>query len=144
VVGPGDSLLITVTFTPADDSVVNDTLHLDNSDRNVVVVLSGTGQYPVGVVKGREPGIRRFGLRQAGANPVGSGATFVFDLPRRTWVSLKVCNNLGREVATVVLQEMDAGSHRCAWTRKGLPAGSYFFLLDAGDNRASGNFVLLR
>ncbi|MGB9591609.1 MAG: T9SS type A sorting domain-containing protein, partial [Candidatus Kryptoniota bacterium] len=56
-----------------------------------------------------------------------------FSLPQREHVTLKVFDVLGREVATLVDEGLNAGEHSVAYDAKGLPSGVYFYRLQ-GEN----------
>jgi hypothetical protein len=49
------------------------------------------------------------------------------------WVSLKIYNAQGQEVAVVLDQELPAGEHMVRWDSEGMPAGIYFYRLTTDD-----------
>jgi hypothetical protein len=57
---------------------------------------------------------------------------------------LKVYDVLGREVATLVNEPKDAGTHSVTWDAAGLPSGVYYYRLEAGGYVATKKLVLLR
>jgi uncharacterized delta-60 repeat protein len=67
---------------------------------------------------------------RSGGNP---GTTIAFSLPRPSYVTLKVYNILGAEVATLVAGNLSAGKHQAAWNARGMAGGVYFYRLQAGD-----------
>ncbi len=62
-------------------------------------------------------------------NPFNSQATIRFLLPRREHIILKVFDILGREVATLVDRELNAGEHSVLWNASDLSSGVYFYRL---------------
>ena len=54
-----------------------------------------------------------------------------FSLPSKSFVSLKVFDMLGREVAAIVSEEMSAGSYSKQWNAASSPSGIYFYRLSA-------------
>lgn len=74
-----------------------------------------------------------FGLHQNYPNPFNPETNISFDLPVDAYVTLKVFNLIGQEVATIVTGELEAGRH--AYTvgklMQGLSSGVYFYRLQA-------------
>ena len=70
-------------------------------------------------------------------NPFNPATTFVFSLPSKSLVSLKVFDALGREVSVVHSGELPAGDHSRQWDASGLPSGMYFYRLHARDASTS-------
>ncbi len=48
------------------------------------------------------------------------------------YVTLKVYNSLGQEVATLVNGENQAGEHHVRWDASNMPSGMYFYRLQIG------------
>jgi len=57
--------------------------------------------------------------------------TIRFSLPHRSYVTLKVFDALGREVATLLHGELSAGEHSVSLDAKDLSSGVYFYQLRA-------------
>ena len=62
----------------------------------------------------------------------------------RGFVSLKVFDLLGREVATLVNEEKPAGVYKITWNAMDLSSGVYFYQLKAGNFTATKKLLLLR
>jgi Putative multicopper oxidases len=86
----------------------------------------------------------RFSLGQNFPNPFNPTTTISFALPSRSFVSLKVFDLLGREVATIVSEEMSAGSYSKQWNAANISSGIYFYRLQAGSFTETKKLVLLR
>ncbi len=71
----------------------------------------------------------RFSLYQNYPNPFNPGTTIGFDIPIAGFVTLKVFDLLGREVAMLVNEEMQPGSYERVFHAKGLASGVYFYRL---------------
>jgi hypothetical protein len=67
-----------------------------------------------------------------------------FGLPSRLFVSLKVFDAVGREVSTIVSEELASGSHVRRWNAAGFPSGVYFCRLQAGLFTETRKLLLLR
>ena len=70
-------------------------------------------------------------LLQNFPNPFNPSTTFSFDLSKSSFVSLKVFDLIGREVATIVFEELSAGNYSRTWNAEKLPSGVYFYRLSA-------------
>lgn len=92
---------------------------------------------PVSVreVSGRVPAA--FELEQNYPNPFNPSTQIRFSLPRSRQVTLKIFNLLGQEVATLVSEELPAGSYSTRWDASGLASGVYLYRLQAGDPSTS-------
>lgn len=54
-----------------------------------------------------------------------------FALPKRTKVTLKLYDLLGRQVATLVDDEMEPGEYQVPFEATGLPSGVYLYRIKA-------------
>jgi len=75
---------------------------------------------------------RRFSLSQNYPNPFNPMTHIVFAIPVSGFVTLKIFDLLGREVATLVNEEKRAGSYEVTWNPKSVSSGVYFYQLHAG------------
>lgn len=67
-----------------------------------------------------------------------------FEIPEVAHVILKVFDVLGREVATLVSGEQEAGTHRVEWNAAGLPSGVYLYRLEANGFTEARKLLLIR
>ena len=72
---------------------------------------------------------QRYCLSQNFPNPFNPSTTISFNLPSRSFVSLIVFDLLGKKVATIVSEEMQAGNHARQWDASGLASGVYWYRL---------------
>jgi len=97
---------------------------------------------------------REFTLEQNYPNPFNTTTHFGFRIANFGFVSLKVFDVLGNEVATLVNEEKPAGEYEVEFDASGLSSGTYFYRLSvsawpsqdgqAGDFSAVKKFVLLK
>jgi Secretion system C-terminal sorting domain len=87
---------------------------------------------------------RNYSLNQNYPNPFNPSTTFSFNLPSRSFVSLKVFDLIGKEVATIVSEEMQAGNYSRQWNASDLPSGVYFYRLQAGSFAETKKLILLK
>lgn len=84
-----------------------------------------------------------FGLAQNYPNPFNPTTTIRFALPKSAYVTLNIFDALGKEVATLVGEELGAGYYAVGWYAD-VPSGVYFYRLHAGEFMAAKKMVLLR
>jgi hypothetical protein len=83
-------------------------------------------------------------LNQNFPNPFNPSTSISFSIPTRSFVSLKVFDLIGREVTTVVSEEMSAGSYIKQWNAQNLPSGVYFYRLQTGAFTQTKKLLLLK
>jgi hypothetical protein len=81
-------------------------------------------------------------LYQNYPNPFNPSTTISFLLPSKSFVSLKIFDLLGRNVATLVSEEMLAGHYSQQWSAANLSSGIYFYRLQVySDAVGAGSFT---
>ncbi|MHB9041582.1 MAG: T9SS type A sorting domain-containing protein, partial [Melioribacteraceae bacterium] len=85
-----------------------------------------------------------FQLSQNYPNPFNPTTTISFLIPRTEFVSLKVYDLLGREVATLVNEEKLPGHYEVEFNGMNLPSGVYFYRLQAGNFSQTKKLLLLK
>ncbi len=75
-----------------------------------------------------------FRLYQNYPNPFNPTTTIQFDIPKTSFVSLKIYNLLGQEVATLVNEEKQVGKYEVKFDKSNLASGVYLYQLKAVDN----------
>ncbi|MEW5799498.1 MAG: T9SS type A sorting domain-containing protein [Bacteroidota bacterium] len=85
-----------------------------------------------------------FSLSQNYPNPFNPSTTIEFQLPTRSLVTLKVYDLLGREVAKLVNEEMNAGVHKAIWNAAHVSSGLYFVRMTSGIFSLSKKMLLLK
>lgn len=81
------------------------------------------------------------GKSRLAGNP---GTTIQFSLPRSGYVTLKVYNTLGDEVAILIADNLPAGKHQVAWNAEKLAGGIYFYRLQTDELVQTKKLVLLK
>ncbi len=85
-----------------------------------------------------------FALSQNYPNPFNPSTIIRYQLPNRSFVTLKVFDVLGREVAALVHQYESAGPHSVRFNGAGFPSGVYFYRLQAETYYVTKKCLLLR
>ena len=97
-----------------------------------------------GIEEGTQEQMFSFALAQNYPNPFNPVTNISYSIPNRLFVSLTVYDLLGRDVATLVSEEMPAGLHEVNWNASVLPSGVYIYRLRAGSFSESKKIILLR
>ncbi|MCX6151244.1 MAG: T9SS type A sorting domain-containing protein [Ignavibacteriales bacterium] len=89
---------------------------------------------------------KEFKLEQNFPNPFNPATVISWQLPIRSYVQLKIFDILGKEVATLVDEERDAGSYNNQFSiaNNQLPSGIYFYQIKAGSFIDIKKIVLLK
>jgi hypothetical protein len=90
-----------------------------------------------------------FSLYQNFPNPFNPVTTIKFDLPKDVNVTIKIYDLLGREVTTLVNNELrKAGTYEVKWSATGgatsYASGVYFYRIEAGDYVSTKKMVLVK
>jgi len=59
-------------------------------------------------------------------------------------VSVKVFDPLGREIATLLNESLNAGQYEIPWNARSLTSGIYFYRIDAGKYHVTKKAVLIK
>ena len=86
----------------------------------------------------------RFVLDQNYPNPFNPTTIIGYDLPVGGFVTLKVFDIIGREIATVVNGRQEAGKHFANFDASTLAAGEYFYSLRFNANEITKAMVLIK
>jgi hypothetical protein len=85
-----------------------------------------------------------FELKQNFPNPFNPMTTIRFSLPAASSVSLNIYNALGRLVATVVDEQLSAGTHEFLWQAANMSSGLYFYTLTSDSFSQTKRMILLK
>ena len=77
--------------------------------------------------------IQNYSLNQNFPNPFNPSTKISFNLEASSFVTLKVFNLLGEEVASLVNRNMNAGNHSVNFDAAKLNSGVYLYRLEAND-----------
>jgi len=85
-----------------------------------------------------------YSLSQNYPNPFNPTTTIEFSLPQSGFVSLRVFDLLGQEIATLVNEEKAAGSYRATFDASNLPSGTYFYALKTAGYSSAKKMAILK
>jgi hypothetical protein len=132
VIGPADRDVMKILLDLGMDGTVDDS-----------TTVAGT---PLGVENGAGHGgtPAAFALLRNYPNPFNPSTTVRYEVPERSYVTLKVFDVLGREVATLVDRVEEPGSKRVNWDAAELPGGVYYLRMAAEGFTSTGKMLLVR
>ena len=91
-----------------------------------------------------------FSLSQNYPNPFNPSTTIKFDVPlnkggdRGLSVKLIIYDLLGKEVSTLINEQLQPGSYSVDWDASNYPSGVYFYRLEAGDFSESKKMLMIK
>jgi hypothetical protein len=85
-----------------------------------------------------------FILYQNYPNPFNPTTVIQYQLPKSSFVELKIFDLLGREISTLVREEQTSGVHEVEFNGESLPSGFYIYKLQAGEYTEIKKMVLLK
>ena len=87
---------------------------------------------------------KHFALGQNYPNPFNPSTTINYSIPQSGFVSLKIFNVMGNEIATLVNEQEAAGNYRVEFNSKQLSSGIYFYKLTSGRNTLVRKMILMK
>ena len=85
-----------------------------------------------------------FSLKQNYPNPFNPSTKIKFDVPAESFITLKVYDLLGNEIAILVNEDKNAGVYEIDFNGYGLPSGIYFYKLTTGNFSETKKLVLMK
>ncbi len=116
-------------------------------DSTAFAILNAIGDYlnigsPSGIHEPEFPST--YSLEQNFPNPFNPVTQIRFTLPSAGFVSLKIYDLLGKEVTTLLSQQLQAGNHSIAWDASRVASGVYFYKMQVGEFISTKKLVIMR
>ncbi|MEO8398309.1 MAG: T9SS type A sorting domain-containing protein [Ignavibacteriaceae bacterium] len=86
----------------------------------------------------------QYQLAQNYPNPFNPTTTITYSIPQDNFVTIKVYNVLGNEVATLVNEQITSGSHKIDFNANKLSSGVYYYTIKAGNFVDTKKLILLK
>ncbi|KAA0242639.1 MAG: T9SS C-terminal target domain-containing protein [Chlorobiota bacterium] len=157
---PNDSAKLIFTYplwVPKEFNIsetwIDTIIILNNSINNSSLAIHTLIDYPVGVGNEIDNLPATFSLSQNYPNPFNPSTKIKFEIPDQVWndnrfVTLKVYDVLGNEIATLVNEEKQPGTYEVEFNTssiKHLPSsGIYFYQIKAGNYTETKKMILLK
>ncbi len=87
---------------------------------------------------------KTYELDQNYPNPFNPSTTFAFDIPRSSFVTLKIYDLLGREIKALVNEVKEPGKYKVNWDAASVTSGVYFCRLVSGAFVETRKMLLLK
>ncbi len=86
----------------------------------------------------------QFSLNQNYPNPFNPSTTIEYSIPKNGFVSLKIYNALGQQVASLVNGMVKEGTHKLTFDASNLSSGVYYYRIESGNNIQVKKMMLLK
>jgi Secretion system C-terminal sorting domain len=86
----------------------------------------------------------KYELFQNYPNPFNPTTTIKYSLPKAQHVTLKLYDELGKEVSTLVNENKEIGSYSVTFNGEGFPSGIYYYRLTSGEFTEVKKLMLLK
>ena len=138
----GSYQLVSSVVDYSSTSVSNVTLESSNNYLNVDVVLTADGLTSVKSESNNV--VTTYALSQNYPNPFNPSTSISYQLPVNGFVTIKVYNIIGKEIATLVNAYQQSGNYSKEFNANGLTSGVYFYTIKAGNFSATKKMILMK
>jgi hypothetical protein len=108
-----------------------------------IIDNDGTFEYSSTInVKVEAPAV--YSLSQNYPNPFNPSTLIQYQLPAKQFVTLKIYDALGVEVASLINEEKEAGIHQITYDASALTSGIYFYSLKSGNFIKTNKMLLVK
>lgn len=138
----GDSIRLITTYHNPTSELIQ--YGLRSTDEMQFLFYIAYGDSPSEVEEAASELPRQFTLEQNYPNPFNPATEVRFNISEVSHVTLKVFDLLGREVATLVNEDLKAGLYKTKFDAGALASGMYFYRLTSGAFSETKKMLLLR
>ncbi|MBN8569611.1 MAG: T9SS type A sorting domain-containing protein [Ignavibacteria bacterium] len=122
-----------ISFTNLNTGWASGNSIISNTQNGVTSVSSLSAQVP-----------EKFQLKQNYPNPFNPATIINFDINASSFVSLKIYDMNGREIKSLVNENLSAGSYGVNFNAAELNSGIYFYTLNTGNFRETKKMMLVK
>ncbi|MBC8488444.1 MAG: T9SS type A sorting domain-containing protein [Bacteroidetes bacterium] len=116
---------------------------LDGSTPNISV-WTAIIDFPANVINITTNIPSEYHLGQNFPNPFNPTTSIKFDIPGSTFTKIKIYDILGKEIATLVSEELSAGSYEVEWDASEYTSGIYMYKLITNDFSETKKMLLIK
>jgi len=127
------------------------TLHVifqDDRDGNSEIYYKQKLNAPAGALSGlsdiNSGMVSKISLSQNDPNPFNPSTKIRFVIPDNTFVNLVIYDALGKEVETLVNEQLSVGTHEAVWSAGKYSSGVYYYRLTTGEFSQTNKMLLLK
>jgi len=85
-----------------------------------------------------------YSLSQNYPNPFNPATKIKFFIPENTFTSLKIYDVTGKEINTIVNENLSRGEYEYLWNANNLPSGIYFYRLETESYTQTRKMILVK
>jgi photosystem II stability/assembly factor-like uncharacterized protein len=111
-------------------------------DGGVIIKTTNGGITSLEPVSGEVPS--EYSLLQNYPNPFNPETKIKFSMPGSGFTLLKIYDALGREISTLVNEELNPGTYEAGWNASKNTSGIYFYKLTSGDFTETKKMILIK
>ena len=108
----------------------------------VTYTVNGGGAIGIQQISLNVPG--DFSISQNYPNPFNPATNIEFSIPKASFVKLTVYDVSGRELETLVSQNMTAGTYKADWDASKYSSGVYFYTITSGSYHHTKKMILIK
>lgn len=134
----------------ANDFITSSATPILKSGNRLYAGLSGSSNggvwvrtFPLGIHNTGEIA-KEYSLSQNYPNPFNPTTNIKFQVPNAGFVELKIYDALGREISTLVNEQLNGGSYEVQWDASPYPSGVYYYGVTAGSYFETRKMVLIK
>jgi photosystem II stability/assembly factor-like uncharacterized protein len=109
----------------------------------IIKTTTGGGNY-IGIKPVSNSVPVKYHLYQNYPNPFNPSTNIKFELPKQEFVTIKIFDVMGREVASLVNETKEAGYHSIVFNGADLSSGLYIYKIEAGDFTDTKKMILIK
>jgi hypothetical protein len=144
-IASGQMGYIRIKFKPiANYTTYNGTLTITNSDSPITVNLKGVSKGPIGIQSISNEVPKETKLFQNYPNPFNPTTYIKYQIANNSFVTLKIFDALGKEVATLVNEQLQAGVYEVPFSNNQYSSGVYYYKLETGNYSKTNKFIILK
>ena len=144
LVYPGDSIIISLTFTPEEAILYMDSLTVFSNAGISYTRLYGLGTSPASIESADEILPEGYSMLNIYPNPFNNQTAISFQLRNEGRVKLTVFDLTGREVASLVEGHFLLGEYEVVWNAEAMSSGVYFARLETGNAAVTKKLLMTK